>query len=232
MTHILITGSNRGLGLEFVRQYAMEENNHIHACCRRPSEAKDLQKLAQDFPDRITIHELDVANHQQIESLATKLQNTPIDILLLNAGIYLDKGLGFGHIDYEKWTTMFQVNTMAPMKMTETFYPHLKNSTDKKVVIITSKMGSIDDNTSGGSYLYRSSKTAVNSVARSLSHDLRADNITVLVLHPGWVVTDMGGPHALIQSDESIQGMKKIIAEANLKVTGQFFAYDGSPIPW
>lgn len=232
MATTLITGSNRGIGFEFVRQYAQKGWNVI-ACCRQPESASSLHQLADSFPDLVTIYRLDVADHSQISCLSNHLKKTPIDLLINNAGIYppSDDG-GFGRIDYEAWQKAFQINTMAPLKMVEAFLTQISNSQLKTIAIITSKMGSIDDNRGGGSYIYRSSKTAVNMVGKSLSIDLKPQGITTVMLHPGWVRTDMGGPDALISTQESVLGMQKILSNLKLSDSGKFFAYDGKNIPW
>jgi NAD(P)-dependent dehydrogenase (short-subunit alcohol dehydrogenase family) len=136
------------------------------------------------------------------------------------------------HINYDAWLDAFKINTLAAFKMTISFLPHLKKGTLKKVASLTSKMGSIDDNSGGGEYLYRSSKTALNMVMKSLSIDLKSYNLAMITLHPGWVRTDMGGPNGLIETDESVDGMKRQIDKLSMKNTGQFIAYDGKKISW
>ena len=216
MATTLITGTNRGIGLEFARQYAQKGWNVI-ACCRHPERATQLKELADKFPDLVTIYQLDIADHNQISHLSTILVNTPIDLLINNAGIYptSDEG-GFGQIDYEAWHKAFQINTMAPLKLAEAFFTQINNSQLKTIAIITSKMGSIDDNKGGGSYIYRSSKVAVNMVGKSLAIDLKQYGIITVILHPGWVKTDMGGPDALINPVQSVLGMQQILSNAML----------------
>lgn len=232
MATTLITGSNRGIGFEFARQYAQKGWNVI-ACCRQLESASNLRQLADNFPGLVTIHQLDVADHNQITRLSNNLENTSIDLLINNAGIYppSDDG-GFGEIDYETWHKAFQINTMAPLRMAEAFLAQISKSQLKIIAIITSKMGSIDDNKKGGSYIYRSSKAAVNIVGKSLSIDLKPQGITTVILHPGWVRTDMGGPDALISPEESVLGMQCILSNLKLSDSGKFFAYDGKIIPW
>lgn len=233
MTHtVLITGANRGIGLEFVRQYAAD-GWRVLACCRQPEKAGALNKLAAQYPGLIQVHLLDVASNNQIEHLAKEMMDEPIDLLINNAGIYPDTdSKGFGHIHYEDWMQAFRVNAMAPLMMAEAFVAHLARSKLKIIANITSKMGSIDDNTSGGSYLYRSSKAALNMVTKSLSLDLRHEGITAVVLNPGWVRTDMGGPNALITTEQSVSGMRKVISKLSLADSGKFFNYDRSEIQW
>ncbi|BAW79654.1 short-chain dehydrogenase/reductase SDR [Candidatus Nitrosoglobus terrae] len=232
MPTLLITGANRGIGLEFAKQYA-ETGWQVLACCRHPDKAETLNKLASQHTGLFNIYALDITKFDQIEKLAIKLANQKIDLLLNNAGIYSDTGnIGFGTIDYEAWIKAFMVNSMAPLKITEAFINQVANSQQKKVINITSKMGSIADNTSGGSYLYRSSKTALNMIVKNLSIDLMSRKITTAVLHPGWVQTDMGGPNALITVQQSVTGMRQVIEGLTLADSGKFYNYDGKEIPW
>jgi NAD(P)-dependent dehydrogenase (short-subunit alcohol dehydrogenase family) len=231
MPTVLITGANRGIGLEFIRQYA-EAGWQVFACSRH-TDAKALNEVADQHPGKVSLHQLDVSDGEQIERLARQLSDTAIDVLINNAGIYPggDKE-SFGTIDYEAWVKAFQVNTMAPLKMAESFIEHVAKSGEKKIVNITSKMGSIDDNTSGGYYLYRSSKTALNMVVKSLSLDLAPRGITTIVLHPGWVQTDMGGFNAPTPPDRSVAGMRRVIAELSQKDSGRFYDFNGQEILW
>jgi NAD(P)-dependent dehydrogenase (short-subunit alcohol dehydrogenase family) len=226
---LLITGANRGLGLEFVKQYA-EAGWQVIACCRWPDDAKELNALADRFGEQIEVYALDVADFEQIDALALLLQGRPIDLLINNAGVYPQSE--FGSVDYEAWAEAFHINTMAPMKMAEAFVPHVAASQLKKIVTLTSKMGSIDDNTSGGSYIYRSTKAAGNMVMKSLAVDLKPMGIASTILHPGWVRTDMGGPNGLIDAPESVAGMRQVIEALSLANSGRFVAYDGKVIPW
>lgn len=232
MKTLLITGANRGIGLEFVRQYAAE-GWRVFACCRKPAAADLLNRLINQFPDRIQAHALDVTAHQQIEQLAQTLTGQPIDLLINNAGVYPpDRGDAFGKTDYAAWQHAFEVNTMAPLKMTEAFIKQVARSALKTIVTITSKMGSVADNRGGGGYIYRSSKSGVNIVVKSLSIDLNPQKIIAVVLHPGWVKTDMGGPGALITTEQSVTGMRRVIGNLTLQDSGKFYAFDGQIVPW
>lgn len=228
---VLITGANRGLGLEFTRQYAAA-GWQVIACCRIPQKADALQQLKQKYVDRLSIHALDVADFVQVEQLARQLKGSSIDVLINNAGVYQYGKESFGSIDYEAWMEAFRVNSMAPLKMAEAFVKNLALGQQKKIINITSKMGSIDDNTSGHHYLYRSSKTALNMVTRSLAIDLAPLGITAIVMHPGWVQTDMGGFSAPTTVQQSIAGMREVIARITPKDSGKFYGYDGKEIPW
>jgi short-subunit dehydrogenase len=228
MSTVLITGANRGLGYEFVKQYS-ENGFEVLACCRNRNNAKELKELAETS-NKIKVYELDVGNVKAIKSLSQQLQNEKIDVLINNAGIYRSSTVG--NINYDEWIESFKVNTIAPYQIVENFLNQIINGDLKKVVSITSKMGSIDDNTSGGSYIYRSSKTALNSMMRSLTHDLKNQGIATLILHPGWVRTDMGGPGGWIDSFESVQGMIKQIDKLTLDNSGTYLDYAGKSINW
>ena len=225
---VLITGANRGLGLEFAKQYAAD-GWHVLACCRNPEAASALQTLASTF-HHVQILALDMADFSQIDALAIQLKNQPIDVLINNAGVYPDST--FGDTNYDDWAQAFKINAMASLKMAEAFVQHITKSQLKKIATLTSKMGSIDDNTSGESYSYRSSKTAVNMVMKSLSIDLKPYGISVVTLHPGWVQTDMGGPNGLINAQTSVAGLRAVIENLSLVNTGQFIAFDGKAIAW
>ena len=232
MTTALITGASRGIGLEFCRQYAAD-GWRVLACCRHPEKSEALNKLAAQYPESIELHALDVADHAQIEHLAQVLASESIDLLVNNAGIYPDSdNRGFGHTDYAEWTRAFRINTMAPLKMAESFPRQIAGSKLKTIVTITSMMGSIADNRGGGNYLYRSSKAAVNMVVKSLSIDLGPSGIIAVVFHPGWVKTDMGGPNALVSAEQSVSGMRRLIGRLTIADSGKFFGYDNHEIPW
>lgn len=232
MKTALITGANRGIGLEFCRQYAAD-GWRVLACSRYPEKSDELNRLASRNPELIKVHALDVADHVEIDRLGQILADESIDLLINNAGIYPDSDKsGFGHTDYAEWIQAFRINTMAPLKMTETFAAQIARGKQKTIVTITSKMGSISDNSGGGSYLYRSSKAAVNMVVKSLAIDLKPLGITAVVFHPGWVRTDMGGPNAMISPEQSVSGMRHVISGLAPADSGKFFAYDGQLIPW
>ena len=232
METTLITGANRGIGLEFSRQFA--ENGWCVLACSRNLERSDaLNKLATEYPEQITLYTLDVTDHGQIKKLSKTLANKPIDLLINNAGVFPDiNDRSFGQTDYDAWAYAFLVNTMAPLKMAEAFITQITQSNRKTIVTITSKMGSVADNGRGGSYIYRSSKSAVNMVVKSIAIDLESDEIISVLLHPGWVRTDMGGPNGLISVEQSVSGMLSVIREVTSTDSGKFIAYDGQIIPW
>jgi NAD(P)-dependent dehydrogenase (short-subunit alcohol dehydrogenase family) len=231
MATVLVTGANRGLGLAFCRQYA-QIGWTVIACCRNPEDAFELNNLASDRVN-VQIEALDVSDLEQIEVLAYKLADLPIDVLINNAGIYADdREHAFGQLNYQAWTKSFIVNAQAPVKMAEAFLPQIKRSEKKLIVSISSLMGSIADNTNGGSILYRSSKAALNAAMKSLALDLNEQTVGVLIFHPGWVKTDMGGTNALIEADESVSGMRSVINDFTLSQSGSFVKYDGTQLPW
>jgi NAD(P)-dependent dehydrogenase (short-subunit alcohol dehydrogenase family) len=227
MATVLITGASRGLGLEFCKQYAAEDWE-VLACCRHPEKAGKLAEIAG-----VRVLPLDVADFTQIDRLARELKDIAIDVLINNAGVFGDSpGHGFGQLDYTAWTRTLLINAQAPVKMSEAFLPHLQRGKLKKLVSISSQMGSISDNSSGDSILYRTSKAALNAAMKSLSMDLKNLGISVIILHPGWVKTDMGGPNALIDTEKSVNGMRQVIADSTLQSSGSFLKYDGSTVPW
>ncbi|MCO5165209.1 MAG: SDR family oxidoreductase [Planctomycetes bacterium] len=230
MPTTLITGANRGLGLEFVRQYA-EAGWRVLACCRDPRAATDLAALAGASGGRVTVHALDVEEPARIETLGRELAGEAIDLLLNNAGIYVREGR-FGELDLAAWERSFRVNTLAPVRMAEVFLEQVARSERRQVVNVTSLMGSIGDNQSGGSYAYRSSKAALNMATACMALDLRPRRITCLLVHPGWVKTDMGGAQAPLEAPESVRGMRQVIDRATLEDTGKFFDYEGDVLPW
>ncbi|MCB0338961.1 MAG: SDR family oxidoreductase [Bdellovibrionales bacterium] len=230
MPTVLITGANRGLGLEFVRQYA-EADWNIVATCRKPENADRLHEVQRKFRDKISLFSLDVSQAKSFSALKSELKNKPIDLLISNAGVYGEKSR-FGAVDYDYWLEAMKINTFSTLRLAETFHENISFSEKKLLVAITSLMGSIEDNTSGGSYVYRSTKAALNMVVKSLAVDLQPEGIICALLHPGWVQTDMGGPNASIDTSTSISGMRKVLEGLKLRDSGKFFNYEGEVIPW
>lgn len=224
MPSIFITGASRGLGLEFARQYAAAGWS-VTAACRDPSKASDLAGLG------VETVALDLAESESIRSAAESLRGRSFDVLLSNAGVY-GEGQQFGRLSEAEWERVMLVNAIAPLKLTEAFLPHLLAGQKKLVVFLTSKMGSIADNSSGGAYIYRSSKAALNAAVKSLSIDLAPRGVTTLLLHPGWVQTDMGGPNALVAPGDSIAGMRRQIDAVEPGQPLKFLDYTGAPLPW
>lgn len=231
MPNVLITGSNRGLGLEWCRQYATA-GWRVFATCRFPAQAEELQRLEIEH-STLTTHRLDVTDPDQIEALARELADNPIDLLINNAGVYFEKYVRPEQAtDYEAWAHTFHVNTMGALRVSRTFLDHLRHSQKRLIVAISSHMASIAEIESPGSYYYRSSKAALNAAMKGFSLELRPQQIGVLLLHPGWVQTRMGGPDAPLSIRESVERMRTLVNTFTLADSGRFLRYDGSEIPW
>ena len=225
MTTVLITGANRGIGLELARQYAAERVRVI-ATCRH----EDLAGALHDI-EGVERHVLDVADGESIKALARKLRGTAIDVLINNAGLFGGRQ-EMGEVDARDWLDVMTVDALGPYRVSIAFLEHLLAGRRRMIATLTSRMGSIAENTSGGYYVYRPAKAALNIMMKSLSVDLAGDGVTVLLLHPGWVQTDMGGPGALITAAESVRGLRRMIDTAGLGHSGRFFSQDGSELPW
>ena len=230
MATILVTGANRGLGIEFVEQY-LNKGYEVIATYRNENSSMDLIEMGNERSN-LKLLQLDVTSNKSLNSFAENLGDSPIDIFINNAGVYGPRNSSFGNVDEENWIPAIKVNAIAPLLLTQLIIKNIRAGTDKKLIYITSKMGSIDDNKGGGAYVYRSSKTALNAVVKSLSVDLENEGIVVALIHPGWVKTDMGGPNALIERDTSVRGMTEVISNLDITSTGNFYNYDGSIIPW
>jgi len=231
MASVLITGANRGLGFEFARQYSAEGWG-VYAASRNPAAAEQLRGLAQQAPDRFTLVAMDVTDAESIRTAARQLRDTAIDVLINNAGISGAGGQVTGKVDYESWARVLDVNMMGPLRVTEAFVDQLARSERRLVVTITSGMGSLSDNTSGGSIAYRSSKAGVNMVMRSAALDLAPRGISCVVVNPGWVKTDMGGPGARLTAQQSVAALRQLIETFGPAHSGKFYNYDGREYPW
>jgi NAD(P)-dependent dehydrogenase (short-subunit alcohol dehydrogenase family) len=231
MPSILITGANRGLGLEFARQYSAE-GWQVFAACRHPSSANHLQELKREPDRQITILPIDVTDIASVRAAAKETSETAIDVLVNNAGVGGPSNQSTGRVDYRAWAHVLDVNTMGPLRLIESFVDHLVRSDRRLVVTITSGMGSLADNTSGGSIAYRTSKAAVNMVTRSAAIDLASRRIICVVVNPGWVKTDMGGPAARMTPQESVGALRRLIANLTLEDSGKFFNWNGREYPW
>jgi NAD(P)-dependent dehydrogenase (short-subunit alcohol dehydrogenase family) len=232
MGSVLITGSNRGLGLEWVRQCAAR-GWRVVATCRDPDSAVDLEELVSQQPE-VSVHRLDVTAPDQIVELARGLGGVALDLLVNNAGVYFEHwGKDpIGSIDYEAWQETFRVNTIGAMRVTEAFLASLCKGSRPLVVAISSNMGSIAGIGSARDYAYRSSKAALNATMRGLARELEPQGIGVLILHPGWVRTRMGGSSAPLSPDESVRGMLSLVDRFESGMSGEFFRYDGTRLPW
>lgn len=217
---IVITGANRGIGLAMAKAWK-ERGERVIASCREPSLA--LEKLGVEMIDGVDLSRMDGAMN-----LASGLHGTPVDILYNNAGIMHNETLE--DMDFEQIEEQFQVNTLGPMRATLALLPNLKEGS--KVGLMTSRMGSIADNTSGGRYGYRISKAGLNAAGKSLAHDLKPRGIAVAILHPGWVQTDMTGHSGNLTVDEAAANLLARMDELNLENSGTFWHSDGSVLPW
>jgi len=229
--NILITGANRGIGLEMVK-YANEQGWRVFACCRNPHNADNLFNIAKLSNGQISVHIADMLELSTLQALSYELRNDAIDILINNAGIYGCDKNKFGSVEVESWLQTFQVNSIAPLKMVEAFSEQLFMGHRKLLACMSSKMGSMADNGYGNSYIYRSSKAALNAVVKSLSIDLKEQGVICVALHPGWVKTDMGGPDAEITTRQCVEQLFNNLSELTVKDSGRFIDIDGSDIPW
>lgn len=225
MTTILITGANRGIGLEFVKQYAAE-GAEVIACCREPAKAADLKAVK----GKVRVMALDVGDAASVNALKKELGDTPIDIVINNAGVSSPKAKN-GAIDVDAWLATFRVNSVAPALVAHTLKPNLMKGKDKKLVTLTSQLGSIA-NDSGGFQPYSATKAAVNSLMHSLAKNWAKDGILVGIFHPGWVQTDMGGSGAPVKPQDSVKGLRARIAELDATKSGTYRDFENRPLPW
>lgn len=236
MPSVLVTGANRGLGLEFVRQYT-GDGWRVLAACRAPERATELNEIATGSGGRTTTLALDVTDRAAVQALAASLSD-PIDILINNAGQMESWDEAFGAIDYAKWEGLLRVNLFGPAWVSHAFAPHVAKSDRKLIAMMSSGLGSMTENTDGNRnpagklYMYRSSKAALNMLVSKLAADLKDRGITVVAMGPGHVQTDMGGPTAKLTPPESVGGLRKMLAGRTLEHTGRYFFYTSEDQPW
>jgi NAD(P)-dependent dehydrogenase (short-subunit alcohol dehydrogenase family) len=224
MGTVLITGAARGLGLDFTRQYAAK-GWKIHACARNPEALKGID-------GDIHAHKLEVTDYEAVSALAKELSAEAIDVLICNAGIGGERGSApLGAVDPAAWRQIFEVNALAPLMMAQAFVEHVARSTERKLIAISSILGSIANN-AGSRYIYRSSKTALNMEWSCLAKDLAPRGIICVAMHPGWVQTDMGGSTATLTIEQSVPPMVATIAALKPSDNGRFLQYDGVELPW
>ena len=224
MATILVTGANRGIGLEFARQYAAEGATVI-------ATARDRAKAGKLIALGVKVLPLEVTDPASVAALARSLEDTAIDILISNAGWYGPARQDASDPDIAGFVETFRINSAAPLALAHALKPNLMRGRDKKLAVLTSKMGSISDS-SGGDLAYRASKAALNMIFHGVAKEWAADGILVAILHPGWVKTDMGGPNALIGVEDSVKGLRAQIAELDRAKSGRFFDYKGREIGW
>ena len=231
MKKILVTGANRGLGLGLVKKF-LENDEKVICTTRNLSKSKELISCKEKYNDNLEICELDLLDKESPNILSNFLGDKPIDLFINNAGVIGHSAQHFKSVSLNHWIDVLKVNLISPLLMTQSIIKNVEKSSEGKIYFISSKVGSIEDNKSGGMYIYRSSKTALNQVVKSLSIDLKPLGISVISLHPGWVRTEMGGPNALISVEESVNGMIDVISNTSIINSGQFINYDGTRLPW
>lgn len=238
MTTVLITGANRGIGLEHVHQYAAAGADVI-ATCRDPAGAAELQAIADAHPGKVRIEALSVNDEASVAAFAERLRGAAIDLLINNAGTYgpipLPEGMAhqtLSGMDYDIWADILATNVVSPFRITAALIENVKASAGKTIVMMSSGLASIGTNVYGGSHAYRSSKAALNMLAKGLAVELKADGVTVIAMAPGWTRTALGGPDAPYSVEESVEGQQKVIAGLSLEDTGKFLDLAGAEVAW
>jgi len=221
---VLITGANRGLGLEFAKQYH-EAGYNVIATARKPDAAEELNAIG------VQVEQLDVTDAKSVSSLAKRLVDTPLDILINNAGVGGARK-PIAEADIKAIERIIAVNTLGPIRVTQALIGNLREGEQKLIINITSLMGSIERNARGIGYGYRESKAALNMFTKSLSNELKDEGFRCIVMSPGWVKTDMGGRNARLTPQESISGMIEVISGLSAEDTGEFFNHTGEKLPW
>ena len=223
MKSIVITGANRGIGLELAKQF-LADGDRVFATYRN-----DLGGLSDIHTNNLTVHKMDVRDSDGIQNLVDLIDGD-IDVLVNNAGISDGRWQSISEIDMEHALEVIEVNSIAPLLVTQKFQNKMKSGS--KLVMMSSLMGSISDCMSGKSYAYRASKTALNMFSIAMKNELESQGISILIMHPGWVETDMGGPNAPLSVEESVNGIMARINEQTLAMTGRYVQFDGTPIEW
>jgi NAD(P)-dependent dehydrogenase (short-subunit alcohol dehydrogenase family) len=221
----IVTGANGGIGLELVRQL-LAQGHKVEATCRRPPDAKELRATGA------RVHAVDIVDGDSVAAFARALDGTPIDLLINNAGVYGNPRQRLQDFDYAAATRAFETNALGALRMSQALLPNLRRGTGKKIAHISSTMGSIGTTTSPGDLAYRMSKAALNMMSRSIAHELHDDHIISIVVHPGWVRTNMGGPNAPTLPSESARGILAQIAAASFSDSGEFFDFKGTRCGW
>jgi len=229
MTTVLITGANRGIGLELSQQY-IANGDRVYACCRNPEAADVLTALANSSDGKVTIHTMDVSSEDSIKACAEELSGVSIDVLINNAGVYGGEHQAFGDANLDDWLMTLQVNTIGPFRVAEALQQHLKSANEPKMLTISSQVGA--STFSMPIYAYSSSKAAVNKVMQILATEWQQYGISVSLIHPGWVKTEMGGSEAAITPQESAEGIRQVIEKMDMANTGSFFKWNGEIHPW
>lgn len=231
MKTVLITGANRGLGFEHARRFA-QRGIEVFATARTPASADALNRLAAAHPGKFTVLHYDASDPHAPAQLKEALADTPIDLLLANAGAMGESGQALGNIHVQQVLELIRINALAPLKLVEALIYNITLSPRKLLAFQSSRMGSIGDNRSGGSYEYRLSKGAVNMIVRNLSIDLKPRGVLAVALHPGWARTRMGGAGAPVTVEDAVAGQQKLLDALTPEHSGRFFNYDGTELPW
>ena len=236
MSTVLVTGANRGIGYEHVRQYA-QKNWNVIACARQPEHSKELAELKKQYSNSFSTEELDVTNHDQIDELAKKYNNTAIDILINNAGTGGPEGMPaamdyqkIDNMDYQIWRDILEVNLLAPFKVATSFHKQISISDKKTLIMMSSDLGSVSQNTFGGLYSYRASKSGLNVIAKGMSNEWK--DIIVVTLAPGWCRTHLGGAAAEIDPRDSVEEQQKMFESLTVSDNGKFLDRFGNDVPW
>ncbi len=227
----VVTGANRGIGLEFVKQL-LARGDRVVAGARDPNGANELQALAASSKGALAIHACDIGDGKSVASFAAACGSEPIDLLINNAGVYGGSAQRVDSMDFDEALRTYEINALGPLRVTLALRDRLARGKSPRVVHLTSGMGSIEDNKSGGFYAYRMSKAALNMASRSLAIDLRDAGVVSVVINPGWVKTDMGGAGAAISANESVRSMLTQIDGATLAQSGSFLNWRGGGYPW
>ncbi len=236
MPRVLITGANRGLGFEHVKQY-LAQGWDVIACCRTPSKAAALKALADDA-NSLQLLQMEVTNHAEIDRCAAQLDGVEIDVLINNAGILgadLTKGLQhqtLSNMSYDVWRDLFEVNVLAPFKVISAFQEHVAVSKFKVIMMMSSDLGSITNNTMGGVHAYRTTKASLNMLSKSLSAELAPQGIIIFSMAPGWCKTDMGTDQADVEVVESVAGQQRVIENITLADSGSWINFKGESVNW
>ncbi|MGL6259914.1 SDR family oxidoreductase [Vibrio sp. WXL210] len=229
MSTVLITGANRGLGLEFVRQY-LDKGWKVLAACRAPQQASQLLELST--VGHVELLKLDVTSEKDINELGKTLEGRAIDHLILNAGVLGDECAKLGEMTQSKWLEVLNVNAVAPALLIQALRENVAASEHKTIVGISTRVASIGDNGSGNMYSYRTSKAALNQILVSAAKNLAEQGVKTVAVHPGWVQTDMGGQDATFTPQESVAGIINVAESITLETSGTFRVFDGSAIEW
>ena len=236
MPTTLITGANRGIGLELARQY-LAEGWRVHATCRNPNEARELKDLSGD----LSVHEMDVTLQHEIDAVSDRIGGEAVDLLINNAGIADNYGTGvldgkddpdLANYDYDVWAEVLKVNVLGQGRVTGAFADNVAASDKKIIAMMASGLSSMENTWMGGRYAYRTSKAALNMMMRGAGAWLEPRGVIVVSIAPGWTKTDLGGPNAVNTVEEACEGMRAVLDKLTVADTGTYWNFDGRQLPW